>query len=88
MPRGRGRALAPVARPAPTGQGSARRRCRPERAYRRRGPHPSDAGTWVYEPDLDDLPDEVRTGLRIHPVADVAEVLELALEPAEVTAAA
>ncbi|GAA3219628.1 endopeptidase La [Pseudonocardia petroleophila] len=40
------------------------------------------------EPDLDDLPDEVRTGLRIHPVADVAEVLELALEPAEVTAAA
>jgi ATP-dependent Lon protease len=40
------------------------------------------------EPDLDDLPEEVRKGLRIHPVADVAEVLELALEPAEVTAAA
>ncbi|MFC4950356.1 endopeptidase La [Pseudonocardia sp. GCM10023141] len=42
------------------------------------------------EPDLDDLPDEVRNGLRIHPVADVSEVLELALEPAvaEVTAAA
>ena len=40
------------------------------------------------EPDLDDLPDAIRNELRIHPVADVAEVLELALEPAEVTAAA
>ncbi|MBW0116949.1 hypothetical protein [Pseudonocardia abyssalis] len=26
----------------------------PERAYRRRGPHPSEGGTWVYEPDVDD----------------------------------
>ncbi|MDN5934315.1 MAG: hypothetical protein L0I24_25125, partial [Pseudonocardia sp.] len=26
----------------------------PERAYRRRGPHPSEPWTWVYEPDLDD----------------------------------
>ena len=40
------------------------------------------------EPDLDDLPEEVRKGLRIHPVADVAEVLELALEPAPVPLAA
>jgi ATP-dependent Lon protease len=36
------------------------------------------------EPDLDDLPENIRGELRIHPVADVAEVLELALEPAEV----
>jgi ATP-dependent Lon protease len=35
------------------------------------------------EPDLDDLPESVRGELRVHPVADVAEVLELALEPAE-----
>ena len=34
------------------------------------------------EPDLDDLPESVRRELRVHPVADVAEVLELALEPA------
>ena len=34
------------------------------------------------EPDLDDLPESVRGELRIHPVADVADVLELALEPA------
>jgi ATP-dependent Lon protease len=40
------------------------------------------------EPDLDDLPESVRSQLRIHPVADVAEVLELALEPAPVAAAA
>ncbi|MDT7661119.1 MAG: ATP-dependent Lon protease [Pseudonocardiales bacterium] len=40
------------------------------------------------EPDLDDLPESVRSQLRIHPVADVAEVLELALEPAKVAAAA
>jgi ATP-dependent Lon protease len=33
------------------------------------------------EPDLDDLPESVRRELRVHPVADVAEVLELALEP-------
>jgi ATP-dependent Lon protease len=39
------------------------------------------------EPDLDDLPESVRSQLRIHPVADVAEVLELALEPAPVAAA-
>jgi ATP-dependent Lon protease len=36
------------------------------------------------EPDLDDLPESVRSQLRVHPVADVAEVLELALEPAPV----
>ena len=35
------------------------------------------------EPDLDDLPESVRGELRVHPVADVAEVLKLALEPAE-----
>ena len=34
------------------------------------------------EPDLDDLPDSVREGLVVHPVADVRQVLELALEPA------
>ncbi len=38
------------------------------------------------EPDLDDLPESVRGQLRVHPVADVAEVLELALEPAPVHA--
>ncbi|MBC8092134.1 MAG: endopeptidase La, partial [Pseudonocardia sp.] len=38
------------------------------------------------EPDLDDLPESVRGQLRVHPVADVAEVLELALEPAAVHA--
>jgi ATP-dependent Lon protease len=40
------------------------------------------------EPDLDDLPESVRGQLRVHPVADVAEVLELALEPAPVPTAA
>jgi ATP-dependent Lon protease len=40
------------------------------------------------EPDLDELPSAVREALRIHPVADVAEVLELALEPAPVGSAA
>ena len=42
------------------------------------------------EPDLDDIPAEVREKLDIHPVSDVREVLALALEPAEVaqTAAA
>jgi ATP-dependent Lon protease len=40
------------------------------------------------EPDLDDLPESVRSQLRVHPVADVADVLELALEPAPVAAAA
>jgi ATP-dependent Lon protease len=39
------------------------------------------------EPDLDDLPESVRAQLRVHPVADVAEVLELALEPAPAHAA-
>jgi ATP-dependent Lon protease len=34
------------------------------------------------EPDLDDVPAEVRQALAIHPVSDVREVLELALEPA------
>jgi ATP-dependent Lon protease len=34
------------------------------------------------EPDLDDVPDEVRQALDIHPVSDVREVLALALEPA------
>ncbi len=41
------------------------------------------------EPDLDDLPDAIREGLNIHPVADVRQVLELALEdPAPVAVAA
>jgi ATP-dependent Lon protease len=34
------------------------------------------------EPDLDDLPAEIREELTVHPVADVAQVLELALRPA------
>jgi ATP-dependent Lon protease len=34
------------------------------------------------EPDLDDVPAEVREALAIHPVSDVREVLNLALEPA------
>ena len=38
------------------------------------------------EPDLDDLPEAVRTELRVHPVAHVREVLELALAD-EVTVA-
>ncbi|MFC5662541.1 endopeptidase La [Kitasatospora misakiensis] len=39
------------------------------------------------EPDLDDVPAEVLERLTVHPVADVREVLKLALEPAEVLAA-
>jgi ATP-dependent Lon protease len=34
------------------------------------------------EPDLDDVPAEVRQALTIHPVSDVREVLGLALEDA------
>jgi len=34
------------------------------------------------EPDLDDVPEAVRQEMTFHPVADVARVLELALEPA------
>jgi ATP-dependent Lon protease len=34
------------------------------------------------EPDLDDVPDEVREALEIHLVSDVREVLDLALSPA------
>ena len=44
------------------------------------------------EPDLDDVPDEVRAGLKIHALADVADVLAIALRPvpaqAELAAAA
>jgi ATP-dependent Lon protease len=36
------------------------------------------------EPDLDDVPEAVRQEMTFHPVADVARVLELALEPASV----
>jgi ATP-dependent Lon protease len=39
-------------------------------------------------PDLDDVPEQVREQLTVHLVSDVAEVLELALEPAESAAAA
>ena len=35
------------------------------------------------EPDLDDLPDSVRGELTVHAVADVADVLEIALEPVQ-----
>jgi ATP-dependent Lon protease len=34
------------------------------------------------EPDLEDVPEKVRGALQIHPVSDVREVLDLALEPA------
>jgi ATP-dependent Lon protease len=33
------------------------------------------------EPDLDDVPSEVRNALTVHAVSDVREVLALALEP-------
>ncbi|GGP08596.1 endopeptidase La [Nonomuraea glycinis] len=36
------------------------------------------------EPDLDDVPQEVRDELTIHPVSDVREVLDIALAPAQV----
>jgi ATP-dependent Lon protease len=35
------------------------------------------------EPDLDDVPEEVREALTIHPLADVRDVLALALRPAD-----
>jgi ATP-dependent Lon protease len=38
------------------------------------------------EPDLEDVPENVRSALDIHPVSDVREVLELALEPADAPA--
>jgi ATP-dependent Lon protease len=34
------------------------------------------------EPDLEDVPENVRAALQVHPVSDVREVLERALEPA------
>jgi len=40
------------------------------------------------EPDLDDVPEKVRSALEIHLVSDVREVLETALEPAADTARA
>jgi ATP-dependent Lon protease len=40
------------------------------------------------EPDLDDLPESVRESMTIHLVDDVAEVLELALEPSVARVAA
>ncbi|WP_049574524.1 endopeptidase La [Nonomuraea sp. SBT364] len=39
------------------------------------------------EPDLDDVPQEVRDELTIHPVSDVREVLDIALAPAKVASA-
>jgi len=39
------------------------------------------------EPDLDDVPEDVRRQLTIHTVSDVREVLRLALEPARADAA-
>jgi len=36
------------------------------------------------EPDLDDLPIEVRSGLKIHTLTDVADVLAIALREVEV----
>jgi len=40
------------------------------------------------EPDLDDVPAEVREALTVHPVSDVREVLELALESATLAGSA
>jgi len=40
------------------------------------------------EPDLDDVPEEVRKELQVHLVSDVADVLRLALEPANAVAEA
>jgi ATP-dependent Lon protease len=40
------------------------------------------------EPDLDDVPEQVRRDLTVHLVSDVREVLELALEPATTAVAA
>jgi ATP-dependent Lon protease len=40
------------------------------------------------EPDLDDVPAEVRDRMRFHPVASVDQVLALALEPAGLAVAA
>ena len=40
------------------------------------------------EADLDDLPEEVRKQMRFHPVESIDEVLALALQPSEETAAA
>src|SRR6266849_4750938 len=40
------------------------------------------------EPDLDDVPEKVRSALDIHLVSDVREVLDVALEPAAETAPA
>jgi ATP-dependent Lon protease len=39
------------------------------------------------EPDLDDVPAEILDALDVHPVADVRQVLALALEPAGSAAA-
>jgi ATP-dependent Lon protease len=39
------------------------------------------------EPDLEDVPEEVRNQLTVHAVSDVREVLSLALEPARSEAA-
>ncbi|ARQ67999.1 endopeptidase La [Streptomyces marincola] len=39
------------------------------------------------EPDLDDVPREILTKLRVHPVSDVRQVLDLALTPADAPAA-
>ncbi|MDF5757028.1 endopeptidase La [Spongiactinospora sp. TRM90649] len=40
------------------------------------------------EPDLDDVPEEVRAELTVHAVSDVREVLDIALSPAHVAEAA
>jgi ATP-dependent Lon protease len=40
------------------------------------------------EPDLDDLPSDVREQMRFHPVKSIDEVLAVALEPSEVAIAA
>ncbi len=59
-------------------------------ARRRSATLPAQVAEWEttevpVERDLDDVPDAVRAELRIHPVVDVAEVLELALEPTPTT---
>jgi ATP-dependent Lon protease len=39
-------------------------------------------------PDIDDVPEEVRTVMRFHPVSTIGEVFALALEPQSVAIAA
>ena len=56
-------------------------------AAHRAGHHRRCSSRSANEPDLDDVPAEVRDELTVHPVSDVREVLDLALEPAAASTA-